>query len=347
MARRTRTYSMNDPLGVLTSCRAVVESSDWVRIDPEGIEKVAAELISSQEAPGWDADLHYRATGPDGDERTAMWLFVLDALNFCFWGQGEDPNQRWRIRWNGELVDGYVALVAALTTAMERGYPLHDSNWLATVSDEDVADILAPAEGHTKIPLFQTRVSNLRELGRGLSPYGETPASSFIQKAHGSAVCLVQNIVRSFPSFNDVTIWPYSGTGLPGNEVRFYKRAQILVGDLAGGLSGSELVQFHDLNQLTAFADYKVPQILREMGILIYEEELASTVNSRTKIAAGSRLEVEIRAGTIIACDRLVTALRASGREITAAELDWHLWSLSQSLGEKSRPYHLTKTIYY
>lgn len=338
---------MSDPLGVLTSCNAVVNSSAHVRIDTAAVSRIATELAASDESPSWDADLHYRATGPDGDERTAMWLMVLDALNFCFWGQGTDPQQRWRVRWKGELVDGYVALVAALTQAVERGYPLHDARWLASISAADVADILAPEEGHMEIPLLHHRITNIRELGEGLVPYGDKPATAFIRSANGSASTLVRNIVEVFPSFNDVTEWPYVETNLPNNEVRTYKRAQILVGDLAGGLVGSPLAHFHDLDQLTAFADYKVPQILREMGVLVYSHDLARIVDSRTRIAAGSRMEVEIRAGTIIACDRLVMALRQSGRDNTSAELDWHLWSLSQSLPGNTRPYHLTETIHY
>lgn len=338
---------MTDPLGVLRSCRDVVKSAAHVRIDDAVISRVATELATGNKSPEWDADLHYRATGEDGDERTAMWLMALDALNFCFWGQGDDPQQRWRVRWKGHLVDGYVALVAALTKAIDAGYPLHDAEWLTQVSESDVAAILAPDNGRTEIPLFNDRVRNLRELGQGLLPYGDNPATGFILAADRSAISLVRNIVETFPSFEDVTVWRYVDTGLPDNEVRFYKRAQILAGDLAGGLAGSPLAHFDDLDQLTAFADYKVPQILREMGVLEYDEELSGVIESRTRIAPGSRMEVEIRAATLVACDRLVVALQERGRMITAAELDWHLWSLSQSLTTGSRPYHLTTTIYY
>lgn len=338
---------MNDPLGVLTSCRAVVGGSRHVDIDDAAIHRVASDLLTSDEPPGWDTDLHYRANGPDGDERTAMWIMVLDALNFCFWGQGSDPNQRWRVRWKGELVDGYVALVAALTHAVDRGVPLHDPVWLSQVSQQDLSEILLPEQGHTEIPLFSQRVEHLRELGRGLLPLGSQPATAFIRSAGGSAISLAQHIVHRFPSFNDVTNWPYGDTGLPDHEVRLYKRAQILVGDLTGGLTGSPLVIFADLDQLTAFADYKVPQILREMGVLVYDDALAKIIDARVRIPAGSRMEVEIRAATIIACDRLVQELASLGRTMTAASLDWHLWSLSQDMPAGSRPYHLTETIFY
>lgn len=338
---------MHDELGVLTSCNTVAASSRHVRIDDDAVESLAVSLIQEQADPVWDASLHYRADGENADERTAMWILVLDALNFCFWGQGPDPAKRWRVEWNGELVDGYVALVAALTRAVEAGYRLDSARWLANVDPADVATMLAPAEGHTEIPLMPSRVEHLRELGRGLLPYGDQPATAFIRNAGGSAVALVRRVVETFPSFNDAFVWQYGTTGLPGDEVRFYKRAQILVGDLAGGLAGSDLAQFRDLNQLTAFADYKVPQILRELGVMVYDDHLARLVDSRTHLASGSREELEIRAATVIACDRIVHALSRLGRVIIAAELDWLLWSESQAMPSDARPYHLTPTVFY
>lgn len=338
---------MTDRLGVRSSTAVVVASSQHVRIDDGAIERLAQDLTSQESKPEWDSDLHYRATGTNADERTAMWILVLDTLNFCFWGQGLQSQHRWRVRWRGELVDGYVGLVAALTNAVQMDYPLHDPNWLADISRSDVISILAPEEGHTEIPLLEHRIQNLRELGRFLSGYGDLPATSIIQQAEQSATKLVQNIVRQLPSFNDVATWPHADTGLPHNEVRFYKRAQILVGDLSGALSDSPLGLFRDLDQLTAFADYKIPQILRELGVLVYDQYLAQIVDTRQRITAGSRMEIEIRAATIIACDRIALNLQERGRFVTAAELDWLLWSRSQHLPVGSRSYHLTETIFY
>ena len=333
---------MTDPLGVRTSCAAVVATSIHVRIDDEAIVALADELMDAEDTPSWDSDLHVRY---EIDEHWAMWILVLDTLNFCFWA--DDPTRRWRVWRDGELVDGYVAIVTSLRYAAAAGFPLHDPGWLATISDEGVGAILAPAEGHTNIPLLDCRAQNLRELGRVLSAYGAQPASTFIAQARGSAVRFVQQLVHHLPSFNHVAYWPHAATGLPGGEVRFYKRAQILAGDLHGGLAGSPLVAFHDLDQLTAFADYKVPQILRALGILQYGEALTQAVDARQHLAPGSRMEVEIRAATIVACDRLVAALRARGRDILAIELDLLLWSRSQHLPPGARPYHLTESIFY
>jgi hypothetical protein len=337
-----------DPRHVLRSTAAVMRSATDVVIDMASVESTAVQLLARDSRPEWDESLHYRATGPDGDERTAMWLLALDALNFCFWGQGSDPSIRWRVEWRGELVDGYVALVAALTKAVQRDFPLPDARGLANIDFDAVATILAPAEGHPVIPLLDDRVRNLRELGQGLlSLDTDAPATALIRQANGSAIALVRDVVQRFPSFYDVSTWDRAETGLPGNEVRFYKRAQILAGDLAGGLAGSPLGSFHDLDQLTAFADYKVPQILRQIGVLRYSDALSAKISAGTHIPSGSSQEMEIRAATIWGCELLRQALARTGRNLSAHELDWLLWTESQSLPGRTHPYHLTPTIYY
>jgi hypothetical protein len=337
-----------DPLGVLRSTATVMRTARDVTIDMDAVDAAANTMEGQEQAPEWDAALHYRATGPDGDEHTAMWILVLDTLNFCFWGQGTDPSVRWRVDWRGELVDGYVALVAALTRAVENGVPLHDARFLASVDDDTLAAILAPAELHPPIPLLAERGRNLRELGRGLLDLeSEAPATTLIERAGGSAITLVRDVVQRFASFNDVATWPRANTGLPGKEVRFYKRAQILVGDLAGGLGGSPLGVFDDLHQLTAFADYKVPQMLRELEVLRYSPALSATIETREHIVAGSSAEMEIRAGTIWGVELLRQALQGQGRELSAYELDWLLWTQSQAFPGAKHPYHLTPTIYY
>lgn len=45
-------------------------------------------------------------------------------------------------------------------------------------------------------------------------------------------------------------------------------------------LQGTGLGHFRDIDQLTMFADYRVPAVLREMGILQYSPQLAAKVRS-------------------------------------------------------------------
>jgi hypothetical protein len=320
-----------------------MECAAQVSLDPERVEAVASELAANPSpAPEWGgeddatAGLHFR----DGTWRTAAWVLVLDALNFCFWAQGDDPELRWRVRFRDRVFDGYWALAAALTRAVEEGFPLWDPIYLAEIGEGDLATILRPADAPqtTPVPLFPERLANLRELGRGLLQAGEGEAAirALLDEASGSAARLVEVVVGRFPSFADVAT--YGGLRVP-----LYKRAQILVSDLHGAGAAS----FSDLDVLTAFADYKVPQVLRRFGILVYAPELAGRIARRELIPAGSAPEVEIRAATVWACELLRRAVAARGVTLRAFEIDWALWSIGQTLPPGTEPYHRTRTIFY
>lgn len=345
----------NDPLGILESTATVIRQAAFVTIDQRAIARLADDLVASRTVPpAWDSTLHFRDLTPAGVPRTAGWIFVLDALNFCFWTQGDDPDIRWRVEWQGATHDGYAALAAALSRAVAEGVPVWDANWLLHVTANELHHVLRPVARCPEIPLFEDRLAHLHELGDGLhaiqTAYPDVdPVVSLIEQAQGSAVELVREVVARFPSFADVSGWIDSETGQE-REIRFFKRAQILIADLAGALEGNSLGSFHDLAALTAFADYKVPQVLRRLGILDYAPELAACIQRRELIAAGSPEEIEIRAATVQACERIRQALTVSSPDavpFTATEIDWLLWNQGQSLPKGSEPYHRTVTIFY
>jgi len=330
---------LDDPLGVLTTTAAVVERSRHVRIAMERVATVAAEMARDPASPpGWDATLHFR----DGTWRTAGWVLVLDALNFCFWSAEHDPANRWRVECDGAVRDGYAALAAALSRAVAEGCPLWDAAYLAELDITALREVLRPVPGAPEIPLLAERWANLRELGSGLRDGigGPRPVETLIARAGGSAVRLIAEVVRRFPSFDDTARYA-------GERVRFYKRAQIFVADLAGAFEGAGPGAFADMAHLTAFADYKVPQVLRELGVLVYDDHLTGLVDARVLLPAGSPEEVEIRAGTIWAVEQLRRALSEASRPLRAFEIDWLLWTAGQTLSVTARPYHRTVTGYY
>ena len=328
----------DDPLGVLSSTRFVMEHATSVGIDEQALRVLAADLgpIMSQ-APDWHDPRHFA----DGTWRTAGWVLVLDALNFCFWSPTGD---RWRVEWQGRIDDGYWALASALSRAVLEGRPLWDPDYLADLTPREVAHVLRPHDERApEIPLFPLRVQNLHELARGLRegfPDAEIPVQALIEEADGSAVELVRAVAARFPSFNDIATYQ-------DQEIRFYKRAQILAADLAGAFNGSGLGAFHDLNQLTAFADYKIPQVLRGFRALVYADDLAEAIADRRLIPTGSAWEIEIRSATIWACEMLRQILAREGRLHRATEIDAILWLAGQSLPAEMPPYHRTLTVFY
>lgn len=320
-------------LGVLESTRRVVDRARHVAVDRDAVRALAERLAGrGVEAPEWRVWPHWWPESPGDSTRAADYVLVLDALNFCFWGE-----PRWRVTFEGQLLDGYWALAACLRRSIEAGVPLLDPEYLAAF-DEIAARRLF--EGEAEIPLLAERIANLREVGQGLLAAGGSFAT-VIEGAGGSGEALVAEMIRRFPSFDDTALYD-------GEPVRFYKRAQILVSDLHGIYAGYGLGAFTDLERLTAFADYKIPQVLREAGILVYDDALAATVDSQTLIPPGDPREVEIRAGTVWGCELLRQELGSlsAGPPLRTFEVDWLLWSDAQGRAI-ARPYHRTRTIYY
>ena len=331
----TITPPPDDRLGVLSSTAQVVSEARLVRLDAERAEALAEAwgAVPWPEQAGLDA-LHFA----DGTERTVNWVLLLDALNFCFWGDPGGP--RWRVEWRGQVLDGYAALAASLARAVEEGRPLWDARYLADLDERTLGEILLPAPGCPPIPLFAERLANAREVGRVLLSRYDGQFARAVELAGGSAVSLTLLVARELPSFHDVTAWR-------GQAVRFYKRAQICVADLHAAFLGQRWGAFRDLDHLTAFADYKLPQLLRERGVLVYAPELAMQVDTYTPLAAGSEAEVEVRAATVWAVERLRGCLAQRGIARPASAIDYRLWAESQTPSPAMRPYHRTRTIYY
>ena len=315
-------------LGVLESTRPVVGTARFVRIDRAAVETLADRLAAGPfQRPAWRVAPHWW----DDTERTAQYVFVLDALNFCFWGE-----PKWRVEYRGRSYDGYWALAACLRRAIEAGSPLLEAGFLAQIDEAHTAELL---HGEGQLPLLAERAAGLRQLGRVLVERYGGRAVDFVAAAGGSAVALARRVADELPSFDDVAAYD-------GRAVRFYKRAQIVCSDLYGAYEGRGPGAFYDLDKLTAFADYKLPQILRELGVLDYEPSLAERVDNLVELKAGSPQEVEIRAATIWAVERLRRALLERGVGIKAFEIDWCLWDLAQRTPFR-HPYHRTRTISY
>jgi hypothetical protein len=316
-------------LDVLSSARFVCERSVHVKICNSAIERLAHSLVDIT-LPEWDTERHFF----DGGERTLDYLLVLDALNFCFF-----PEPRWKVMVDETPIQGYFALSSILKKAFEKGDPwTYDFNQLADIEERQLRDILQGDVLMGTVPLLGRRAQVLRELGRVIVQRFNARSVNLVHEAEHSALRLVGLLSDNFDSFRDEASYK-------GRKVGFYKRAQIFAGDLFTSFRGRSFGKFHDIDTLTAFADYKIPQILRDLGGISYSPELAELVDTKSYIEAGSSYEVEIRAGTICAVDMLRTALAQKGRDLLPIELDRILWEAAQ--GRRMRPHHRTFTIYY
>lgn len=313
---------------VLESAQWVTAQSRAVSLDRRALREGARILAQMESKLSWDRQHHFF----DGTDRTVQYLFVLDSLNFCFW-----PEPRWRYRQQRELLNGYLALAASLTDAVTRGAPILQAAFLAELTETQLREILA---GENEVPLLKERVAVLREAGAALRARYGGQAVRLVEAAQRSAVRLAQIIAHNFSSFRDEAIYH-------GQKVYFYKRAQIFCADLYGAFAGQGWGEFSDIAELTAFADYKVPQVLRHLGILRYSQELTAKVDRREELLAGSNEEIEIRAHTIWAVELLKQELEKLGQKMRSFEIDWLLWNWGQRDEFCQKPYHRTRTIYY
>lgn len=317
---------------IVGSTSKVVEAAQFVRINAGKVTEFAQSFaLNRRQTPMWDHNRHFC----DHSQRTAQWIFVLDALNFSFWADRGD--ERWTVEWNGETVKGYWALAVSLKLAMEKGLPIADASYLEQISIEELQALLG---GSGKVPMIEERVKVLNEIGGVLRSRYDGSFANLIEESGQSVSNLVRLVVSNFPCFNDVASYR-------GRPVYFYKRAQILVSDLWGAFGGKGLGALGDMERLTAFADYKLPQVLRAVGVLEYAFDLAQKVDSLSLLAPGSIEEIEIRSATICAVEDLGRNLASLGVELPSYAIDWCLWGVSHDVDYERLPHHRTRTIYY
>lgn len=310
------------PDAVRASCSAVCARARHAWPDAVGVPRLAARVAVGVDAgayaagAGWDDTLHF-AGAPDA---TVQYLLVLDALNFCFW-----PTAGFE----------YADLAARLRDVVRADASAFDADRLAAVTP----DALAAWLGADVWPLDE-RARLVREVGQVLAARFDGRAARLVAAAGGSAAALAALAAEVLPGFRDHAVHD-------GRQVFLYKRAQIFAADVWGALGGAGLGDLPDLADLTTFADYRVPQLLRAEGALRLSPELAARIDARDELPAGGAEEVEIRAATVAAVEAVRDALAALGRPMTAVELDWRLWHRAESIRDRLPAHHRVRTVAY
>ncbi|GKV53431.1 hypothetical protein SLEP1_g59958, partial [Rubroshorea leprosula] len=241
------------------------------------IEKVVENIKESIPKVEWDYEgIHYFDNGP----LTVQYLLVLDALNFCFW-----PDK--------DLT--YDHLASGLKEALLNDKSAFDADRLQQYTGLQLRELL---KWPRPLPLEDERVRLLHEVGLELENNFEGKASKLVESCGKSAVKLVALVTRYFPGFRDHSVYK-------GHQVFLYKRAQIFAADLWGAFKGQGYGEFNDIGSITMFADYIVPAVLKQLSVLKYSSTLSSIIDSNREIGPGSEEEIELRACTIYAVEKM------------------------------------------
>jgi hypothetical protein len=314
---------------VRISCKAVAQRAAHVRINHDHIGNYAASVPVDQAiSPELDPHIHYLDKG----DATVAYILILDTINF---GSGYFPHLR-----KAPGMSGYFSIAAALTDFFRsQGPPTAEQ--LTQLSPGECTRIFGQDPGNEITQeLMQLFAAALSELGKYLIANFGGDYIELVKAADAFAENLITLLVK-MPFFNDVA--PYDDL-----NVHFYKRAQLTSADLSIAFKGKGLGFFHDLHEMTMFADNLVPHVLRMDGILLYDETLASRIDSEELIASGSPEEVEIRACALHAVELMSEALKEAGHDVSAVELDYVLWNRGQqAYYKKGKPRHRTRTVFY
>lgn len=288
------------------------------------------------------------------DASTVHFIFTMDLLNFSFWSDKSSPDESFAVEFRGRLYTGYWGLVAVLQRALEEGITITDpAYWIADECTDEILRHVFRSATVGQMPLLDERISCLREVGRILHDDFGGSFLSCIDKANGSAAALVNLVVESFPCFKDEARFE-------GKLVRFYKRAQILAADLWACFEGESYGKFHDIDTITMFADYRIPQMLHSLGCLQYSPSLEYHIRQLLPIESGHSWEVQLRGCSIWCVELLRRQILRQHPDSTlnAVLIDFFLYdtikeTLEQTSDDNKReqtdliPHHRTRSIWY
>lgn len=303
------------PGSVIESANYVMKHARHVTIHDKQLQ-VIAKRVSERLTRG--IDTLENAFGTTGIlERDVNILFFETACNFYFWNEKDEL--KWKVTANDQQIGGWYGLAACFTNAIARGVPVHEANWMAALTIEKARTIFSGSG--SQIPLLEQRVNNIVEMATFLLRHYDGQALNLIAANDYSAPRIAEEVVRMLPSFRDGAIYN-------GKWSWILKRAQILPSDLSQLTTTYPDFVITDCDNLTAFADYRLPQVLRYYEALAYSGDLAHTVDNGIILPSGSDEEIEIRAATIVACERLKQHLPTA----SSAAIDLGLWLLSQDM---------------
>jgi len=319
-----------------------------ITIDDCGVEKCAKFLLDRilsgkirLESLFQKDGIHRKAV--DDENFGANYVFFISTLNFSFWTPEEGP--KWQVEYNGSLHTGYMGLVAAVNKALDNGVNLTDPHYYADITEDKLNRFLM-GEGSIPCALVGERVRCLREVADVLKSKFSGSVPVMIKKAENSADRLLDIVTDNFPCFRDNAMMGEGQT-----RVSFHKRAQIFIADLWGMNEGKGIGRFEDIEALTMFADYRVPQSLQYFGALKYSDELLSELRKNEVMASGCQFEVEIRGCSIRAVDLVVKKIKTMDADckVNAVLVDYFLWGFRRELAEEMKkfPFHKTRSVFY
>lgn len=310
---------------VLETSRFVVNNAKHVKINYDKANQLIDELLKFD-------NVHYLTKVPYGvyDMSTrdiVNFLLIYDSIDFSFWG-----NPKWTIDVNGKNLDGGIALLHCIFNLFNGRDSIEVYQQLENMSLEEFKEIL---KGNVEIPLLEERYSIVTSIAKIVNKKMNGSFYDYIKEMNTDQQ-IFETVLSNFSSFEDTRTYE-------GQTIYFYKLAQLLTSDILHVIEIKESKEV-DYSNLLGCADYKIPQVMQGFGILEYDTELSSILESKTEIEENSEYEVEIRASMIVVINYIWEQIDKS---IDRIDINDFVWSKGQDKTKQYKPYHLTRTKSY
>ncbi|KAF1821797.1 uncharacterized protein K489DRAFT_321796 [Dissoconium aciculare CBS 342.82] len=350
---KDKTDEISRDTGILDDARYIYNNAIDVSISMYGTKDAAAVLNSKMRERSYSFDdwtkleLHPRLSDGFDEIDVINFVWTLDLLNFSFWSDLPE-DERFQVDYRNQRWTGYNSLVACLRRALDAQIPITTPRfWQDRRCTDDLLRHIFRSATHEEMPLLDERITILRQTSLQLSKVcllePDYAVCRVIEAAQGSAGKLVNLLAKHFSAFHD-------DARFEGRRVRFLKRAQIFVADVWAALRGAGRVAFDDVDQLTMFADYRVPQMLQSLGVMVYSPPLEHHIRDRKQIAVGHSWELELRGCAIWAIEliRREIVRQHPAANVNAVLLDFFLYDLAKEReASAALPHHRTRSIRY
>lgn len=304
---------------IVLSSAYVMEKSKDVTINYEAINQLLSTKIPKGKYWGESNAFGFMDLPVN---KIVNYLLLYQAIDFGFWGE-----KKWSIATSeNTIIDGSYALMYIFIKNIDL---FTDFKKLEKISFAEFQELF---KGNNNLPLLKERYDIIVSVARTVNEKMNSDFYNYIKDITDDRV-LMDIIINNFSTFKDERNYM-------GKIVYYYKLASLLVSDIMHVRNIKEGKSF-DYSHIAGCTDYKIPQILRNLGLIEFSKELADLVDNKILIEEGSSYEVEIRASAIVVINYIKEKTELCGMEIND-----FLWLKSQS--EKMKfPYHLTRTTTY
>jgi ubiquinone/menaquinone biosynthesis C-methylase UbiE len=319
----------NNKHSILSTTSYVVRNAKHVEVNKDQIKALAKDFQSSEGSYSRIDESPF-AIKSLNNEQKLMLMWIFNTISFSY---RENPYRQVTYKWKTYTRWSW-SLLASIFRAIDEWYDILNPMFLSCLKKEELTIIL---RWNIEISLLEERTLFLNQLWDILIGMFNWNFSDVIRLGNQDANQILDILIHSFPFFKDTREYK-------GKEIFFYKRAQALVESIYSISGWKWKSSLKNIECLTALADYVLPNVLRNLWVLKYSEELTKIIDNSTPIIAWSEEEIEIRAATIQAVYQIKQEILSRWIMVNSLEINDYLWLKWWDI---LTPFHKTRTTAY